>query len=379
VNKKSFAPILALAVALLTLFVSVSAQTKTATAAVAPTSTATTLNMLPPSDVVAFINIRALLDDAVPKVLADNPVKLAEINAQIDKIKTQTGIDVRSFENIAVGMRYQHPSANVTTADTVVIAHGTFNAGALIAAGRIAATGKYREEKYQGATLYIFNLNNQMNVEGLFSMKIKELAVTSPDANTLVMGEPVAVRATIDANKTPGHVNNDLVQLATRASGAVLGFSANVPQSLTSSTDFGNPEITKIVGSIRQCYGALSTTSNGFGLLVAARTETADQARALSDTLNALKQFGAMVIPQLPPDTGKIAQNALDSMKIGAAGNEASLNLEVSQADITTLMRTLQTKQKPPAVNPNEKFGDPRSPVVQPQPKQDSGNSGQKP
>lgn len=330
--------------------------------------------MLPPSDVVAFINIKAVLNDAMPKVLADNPAKLAEINAQIDKIKTQTGIDVRSFENIAVGMRYQHPSANVTTADTVVIAHGTFSAGALIAAGRIAATGKYREEKYQGATVYIFNLNNQMNVEGLFNMKIKELAVTSPDANTLVMGELAAVRATIDANKT-GHVNSDLVQLAMRAPDAVLGFSANVPQSLTSSADFGNPEITKIVNSIRQCYGALSTTVNGFGVLIAARTETADQARVLSDTLTALKQFGAMVIPQLPPETGKIAQNALDSLKIGSTGNEASLNLEVSQADITTLMRTLQTKQKPPAARPSEQLAVPQSV----QPKQDSGNSGQKP
>lgn len=377
-NKKSFAPILAFVGALLTLVATVSAQTKTATATVAPTSTATTLNMLPPSDVVAFINLKAVLNDAMPKVLADNPAKLTEVNAEIDKIKTQTGIDVRSFENIAVGMRYQHPSANVTTADTVVIAHGTFNAGALLAVGRIAATGKYREEKYQGATIYIFSLNDQMNVEGLFKMKINELAVTSPDANTLVMGELPAVRATIDANKT-GHVNSDLVQLATRAPDAVLGFSANVPQSLTSSADFGNQEITKIVNSIRQCYGAVSTTANGFGLLIAARTETADQARVLSDTLTALKQFGAMVIPQLPPETGKIAQNALESLKVASTGNEASLNLEVSQSDITTLMRTLKTKQTPPAANPNDKFGDPRSTTVQPQPKQDSGNTGQKP
>jgi hypothetical protein len=357
VNKKSFAPFLALAVALLTLAFAVGAQTKTmtATATTAPATASSILNMLPPSDVVGFVNVKSLLNDALPKVLADNPAKLAEVNAQIDKVKTQTGVDVRSFENIAVGVRYQHPSANDTDAETVVIAHGTFNANAFIAVGRMAAQGKYREEKYQGATLYIFNLNSQLNVKGIYSMKIKELAVTSLNANTLALGDPEAVRATIDANKTPSRTNNDLLQLATREPSAIIGFSANVPQSLTSNVNVGNEEVTKMVNSIRQCYGAVSTTANGFGLLVALRTETPEQAHALSDTLAALKQFGAMVIPKLPPDTGKIAQNALDSMKIASTGNEASLNLEVSQADITTLMHTLQQKPKQDTGASNQK------------------------
>lgn len=368
-NKKSFASFLALAAALLMLVVSVRAQTKTATATAttAPSSSTSTLNMLPPSDVVAFVNVKLLLNDALPKALSDNPAKLAEINSQIDKVRTQTGIDARSFENIAVGLSYRHPSPNVTKAEAVVIAHGTFNANVFLAAGRMAAQGKYREEKYNGATLYIFNLSSQMNIEGLFNMKINELAVYSPDANTLVLGEPDAVRAAIDANRTPGRINSDLVQLATRAPSAVLAFSANVPQSLTSSADFGNAEITKIVNSIRQCYGAVSTTANGFGLLVAARTETPEQAHALSDTLTALKQFGAMVIPQLPPDTGKIAQNALDNMKIGSTGNEASLNLEISQADITTLMRAMQPKPKQ-ETTPDNKLGDPRTQSPQQKP-----------
>jgi len=331
--------------------------------------------MLPPSDVVVSINIKRLINDGLPKFFADNPAKLAEFNAHIDKIKTQTGLDVRSFEEIVVGMRYQHPSPNVTKADTVVLAHGTFNAGALIAVGRMAAQGKYREEKYNGATIYIYSLNSQMNLHGFFNMKINDLAVTSLDANTLILGEPASVRATIDANKTPGHVNNDLIQLATRAPNALLGFSANVPPSLTASADLGNPEITKIVGSIHQAYGALSTTADGFGLLAVARTETPDQAKVLSDTLAALKQFGGMVIPQLPAETGKIAQNVLDSLKITASGNETLLNLEVRQADISTLMRSLQPKPK--QAGANDRFGDPRS--QSPQPKQDSAVSNQKP
>jgi hypothetical protein len=341
VNKKSFALFLALAVALISNAASTGAQTRQATA---QASSAAPLNLLPPSDFLAFVNVKRLLNEAAPKVLADNPAKLAQFNAEIDKFKTQTGIDARSFESIAVGMRYQHPSPNITTTDTVVIARGTFNSGALLAAARLATQGRYQEEKYNGATLYTFKIQDQVKMLGLFNMRVGEVAATALDANTLVIGEPVSVRATLDANKAPSRVNNDLVQLAMRTPSALMGFSANVPPTLTATADFGNAEISKIIGSIRQAYGAVSTTANGFDLLTIARTEKPDQAQALSETLGALKQFGGMLVTQLPPETGKLAQSALDSLKIAAAGNETSISFELRQADISTLMRVLQPK-----------------------------------
>jgi len=344
---------LAVVAALIPSAFSVGAQTRntspTKTPATATASSIAPLNLLPPSDVVVSVNLKRWINEALPKFFSDNPAKLAEFNAEMDRIRTQTGVDIRSFESVAIGVRYQHPSPNITTTDEVAIVQGTFDAGAYLAAARLAAKGKYREEKYNGATIYIINVNDQMNLSGLFKMKINELAVTSFDSNTLIFGAPATVRATLDANKTPSRVNNALIQLATRTPNALIGFGANVPPSLTVKADFGNPEITKIIASVRQAYGAISTTSNGFGFLAVARTETPDEAKTLSDTLAALKQFGAMVIPQLPPETRKVAQNALDSLKIAASGNETSLNVEISQADISTLMHTTKTK---PGGNP---------------------------
>lgn len=335
-----------LVAALITSAVSTGAQTKSAakTATAAPTSAAAPLNLLPPSDFVAFVNVRRLITEAAPKVLADNPAKLAEFNADIDKFKTQTGIDARAFEEIAVGMRYQHPTPKITTTDMVVIAHGTFNAGALLAAARLATQGRYQEEKYNGTTLYTFKIQDQVKMLGLFNMRVGEVAAAVLGTNTLVIGEPASVRATLDAGRTPSHVNNDLIQLATRTPSALMAFSANVPPSLTATADFGNDEITKIVGSIRQAYGTVSTTPDGFDLSGVARTEKPEQAQALSETLGALKQFGGMLVTQLPPETGKLAQSALDSLKITAAGNETSVRFELRQADISTLMRVLQPK-----------------------------------
>jgi hypothetical protein len=256
----------------------------------------------------------------------------------------QTGLDVRSFETIAVGLRYQNPAPGVTTADTVLIASGSFNAGALIAAGRLASKGKYQEQKYNDATIYLFSINDQLNIPGVMNMRVKELAVTTLGTNNLVIGELSAVRATLDANKTRRNVNADLINLATRTPSALMGFSANVPPSLSKGVSVGNDEISKLVGSIRQAYGAVGTTANGFDLTAIARTENAGQAVSLSETLTALKQFGGVLVGQLPAETRGMAQSALDSLKIGAQGNETSIRFELQQADITTLMRVLQPK-----------------------------------
>ncbi len=342
-NKKSFALFLALSVALISFAITGGAQTGTHPA-LAQASSIAPLNLLPPSDLVAFVNVKRLINDAAPKVLADNPAKLAEFNAAIDKLKMQTGLDARSFESIAIGLRYQHPSPGVTTADTVLIASGTFNAGALVAAGRLASKGKYQEQKYADATIYIFSINDQVNIPGVMNMRVKEMAVTTLGTNNLVIGELAAVKATLDANKTRGKVNTDLVGLATRTPNALMGFSANVPPSLTKGLNVGNDEIGKLVGSIRQAYGAVGTTANGFDLMAIARTENAGQAVSLSETLTSLKQFGGMLVGQLPAETRELAQSALDSLKIGAQGNETSLRFELQQADITTLMRVLQPK-----------------------------------
>ncbi|HEV7844189.1 MAG TPA: hypothetical protein VGO69_10875 [Pyrinomonadaceae bacterium] len=346
VIKKSFALFLALSFALISLAAAGVAQTKPVAAAAATTTQASmnsSLRLLPPSDLVAFVNVKRLITEAAPKVFADNPTKLAEFNADIDQFKTKTGLDARSFTTIAVGLRYQHPSPGITTADTVVIANGTFNAGVLLAAARLASQGKYQEQKYKDATIYIFSVNDTVNIPGLVNMKVKELAVTTIDANTLALGELAAVRATLD-NKSRAGVNNDLINLATRSPNALIGFSANVPPSLSQGVNVGNDEIGKLVGSIRQAYGAIGTTTGGFDMLAVARTENAGQAQSLSDTISSLKQFGGILVGQLPVETGKVAQNALDNLKIGAQGNETSIKLELQQADIQTLMRVLKPK-----------------------------------
>ena len=82
--------------------------------------------------------------------------KLAELNTRIDSFKTRTGLDPRSFDQIAIGVRYTYPTEGITKLVTAALARGTFSAGAMVAAGRLAANGKYREENTR-ARVFIFS------------------------------------------------------------------------------------------------------------------------------------------------------------------------------------------------------------------------------
>ena len=299
----------------------------------------TLLAALPQSDAVALVNVRLLLDQAVPKMLAENPGKLAQVNAELEKFKTRTGIDPRSFDQLAVGMRYTYPSAGISKIESVVLARGTFNANAFVAAGRIAANGKYREEKYQGHTIYIFTLAEQMKVFGLFNMKVNDLAVTPLSNNVLALGTPSAVRGAIDAGKARRGVNQELIELATRDPNAAIGFGGNVTPELLKTINLSNDAIVKDISTIRQVYGTVGVTASDVEMFLAARTLNPDSAKNLGQTLEGLKQLGAFFVGHMPAPKGTVARTALDNLKITTQGNELQIRTAVAQADLAPLMR----------------------------------------
>jgi len=293
---------------------------------------------LPESDAVAQVKVKQLLNEAMPRILAGNPAKLAEANASIDRFKERTGLDARMFQQIALGVRFTYPSDGVTKAQTVALANGTFSSAAMVAAGRVASNGKYREEKYRDKTIYIFTLDENIRLLGVFDVRITELAAAPMDTNTLALGNPEGVRAVIDAGRQRKAANAELIALATRDPNAVIGFGANMSEQLVSNLDIGNAPIAADLKTLRQVYGSVSTTATDLELFLAARAVNAQAARSLGDTLEGLKQFGALLVGRLSGAKGVLAKSALSNLKIVADANELQLRTSVAQAQVGPLL-----------------------------------------
>ncbi|HEX8475632.1 MAG TPA: hypothetical protein VF666_16535 [Pyrinomonadaceae bacterium] len=342
-RRNFYVSLLALALSALALVIPANAQQTRSGAQRSSAANAGAVVPLPESDGVMFVDMRRLLTEAMPQVLAGNPTKLAEVNADIEQFKQRTGIDPRSFDRLAVGVRFTNPSADVTKIDHIVaIANGTFNPGVLAAAGRIAAKGKYQETKHGGKTVYVFNLAEQIKMFGILKMRVGELAMSVLDANTLVVGEPAGVRAAIDANAGRGRINPEIVALARRNPNAIVGFGANMPQSLVGKVEeFGSDEVARSVASIRQLYGSLGTsaTPSGYESLLVMKTATADDARSLGNVVEALKPMASFAAAQLTGDKGKLVQKLAQSLKVQTEGNEVLLRLDFAQTDVAMMLR----------------------------------------
>jgi hypothetical protein len=295
---------------------------------------------LPASDAVMMIDLRKLLTEIMPRSLASDPQRLAQVNADIEQFKTRTGLDARAFDSLTVGARLVPlPSGAIKIDNVTAIARGTLRADALIAAARTAAKDALSEQTYAGKTIYVASINDQLKLFGLLKTHVKDLAFVVLDANTLALGEPLDVRAAIDAQAGRGRADLTMLNFP-RGAGDFVAFAGNVPAGLLTGMDTGLPNVDRAVASIRSFYGSIGSTPAGAQLMTTLRAQTVADAKQLFETAEALRQVAPGLIT-VAGAKGKFAQSAINSLKITTKGNEVQLRLEVPQADIAALLRAL--------------------------------------
>lgn len=303
------------------------------------TKTADIFSFVPASDGVVVVDASRLLNETLPRVFAGDAAKLAQINSELDKFKTDTGIDPRAFERVVVSARYTYPSPAVTKLEPVAIAQGKFDASAVTLAARLSGKGKVREEKYRGATIIVLSINDDMKLFGLWNMRVRDLAITALNANTVAIGTPATVRTVIDAGRTPRRDSIELVSLATRDRQAVIGFGANVTKALWSNMNLGTDAIAQAVGSIRKAYGSVGTTATDVAVTIVARTETPAAAKELGDTLTGLKQLAGLLVMSMKADRRVLAQSAVANLTINARTNEVEIRTQVAAANLASVIK----------------------------------------
>ena len=321
------------------LAISVSGQTARR-AAQAPAS-ASLAASLPPSETVALVKVKRLLDEGLPAMLASNPTKLAEVNARIENFKRRTGIDPRAFDELALGLGYEYLPSGAMKVTTVGLAHGTFSPASLVAAARGAAAGKHREEKYQGKTIHVFTLDEQLKIFGVLDLKVRELAIAPLNANTIALGDVKRVRSAIDASRGNRRANAELISLASQNANAIVGFGGNVSPQLLSHLRIGNDAVAKDLASVRQIYGFVGMTERDVEVLAAARTADPNSARSLGATVEGLTAFAGLFANRLPAARAALAKSALGNLKVTVQGNDLQLRTAVAQADVGPVIRGL--------------------------------------
>lgn len=305
--------------------------------------------LLPASDGIMTLDVRRLLNDALPQILSANQPKLGQIMGKIDEVKTKTGIDLKRFEQVAVGIRNKQVSATKIDFEPVILARGTYDAGQLVELAKLASKGEYREEKIGDRTIYVFSpkemvKDNQPPPKSSFPGKLidkmlinldGEFALASYDVNTLVLGSLPRVRETLEG-KT--RVNDQLLELVYRDQTAVMSFGANMPAGMSRILDLDNAEIDKNIDVIKQIYGTMNVTGTSTNVLVTARASKADQAKELETFMKSMAEIGRLLIGGTKGADKQVYARMLDNARISRTGNEVMLDLQVPQSDVDILL-----------------------------------------
>lgn len=309
--------------------------------------------LLPATDGIVTVDVKRFFSSALPKALSANQPLLAKVMAHIDEMKAKTGIDIRQFDYVAAGVTAKQIAGTKYDVDPIVIARGQISSGALLGAAKLAANGKYREEKVGDKVIYTFSAkdladrakqqvgaaSNSTADKVTGSLSFNEIAVTALDANTIAFGEPALVRQTVG---TKSSASADLIALLGKKEASVMSFAAKMPNGMSAFLPLENDELGKNIDAIRYVYGSTDFAGDAATLNVTARTLQDTQAKVLLETLEGLQVIGKAFLGGAKGEDKQVLARLIDGAKFSASGNEVMLNLQVPQSDIDILVAGLK-------------------------------------
>ncbi len=305
--------------------------------------------LLPESDAVMTFDSKRFMSEALPQILSGNQPMLSNILGKVDEMKAKIGIDLRQFEQVAVGVSAVKIKNNEYDFEPVALARGQINAAALVAVAKVAAKGKYREEKIGDKIVYIFAVKelaeqnkpqtNDAKKNEMFDKIIgklsREVAVTALDSNTLAFGTLPRVRQTLEA-KT--RIGADITNLLYKKQTSVMNMAAKVPNGMSAFLPLDNDELGKNIDAIQYVYGAMDVSGANTSVQLTAKTRQNTQAQGLLETLEGLQIVGKAILGGSKGADKQVYTRMIENAKFSRNLNEITLDLDVPQNDIDVLI-----------------------------------------
>jgi hypothetical protein len=305
------------------------------------------LGALPASDGVFVINVQALLQKAMPRVLP--PEAVTELDSMGEFLRAQIGVDLRRLSSVAIGFRMLPFITSRQLPEYYAVLKGAFNSELLVKALRKSNSKALREEEYRDYRIYVFDLDAILGAPGApVPSLFRGLALVILNDTTLAVGSLDNVRRTIDASDGQARINSQLVKLATLSPDALITFAAinlkaKDPGLMTTRWHTAD-ELTQALEAIDQLSASLTMKTEGFEFLLFARTGSARQAEVLKDLLLPLIRRSADSIPDAR------LRVVVEALQVTTEDNVLHARAEISQTLVATLIKESQATPPPPHI-----------------------------
>jgi hypothetical protein len=305
------------------------------------------LSMMPATDGIAVMDASRFFSEAMPRLMsADQPI-FNQFFATLRSIETETRIDLRKFDQVAVSVAYKRMADGRTDYQPVVLASGPASAATIATALQKAPVEGSRQETIGGKTVYIFKVDaNAAAKKAPAAGKAKlggilntEMAVASLDATTVVAGPLHRVRETIEK---PRPVSPELTSLLERNVGSVVSFAMQKPPMIASLIPSELDTLGASLDAIRMMYGSMETTPAGMQLNVSARTAKASNAATLREAISDLQTLGKMIFGSSKRSDQQMYGRLISSATVRSVGTDVTMSLSVAYTDVNQLLGMLK-------------------------------------
>lgn len=305
------------------------------------------LDALPDGTAVAVIDFQKIAGSSL----------WAAINAQ-DKLKSEIDKAQSEMANVGVTLSDVHTVALVFSSglnSPTVAVSGGFDQNGLLERLRTSPRVSLTSEKYKGIDIY-----KARSVAA--HSESKDLSATGParagktsaakdgtsfvfyDASTLVAGSSQAVRASVDVKTgaIPGLTQNtQLSEALAQNPAAAIRFALTLTPAMTNGLKSGDLPVD--FSSIRLVFGSIDVGS-GIDLNATLRSDNAENAKAMSEKLNALLTMASGLLGSMTdPKMASIAE-ALKTVTVTAADADVKITGNLPMALLNSLM-SMSTKK----------------------------------
>jgi hypothetical protein len=335
------------------------ATAQNASTATAPASSSQTLLSslanLPESDILIYVNLQRILNEAVPKVMPEKDV--ANMRSAFNEIRQNAGIDPSRVAYIVIAVRFRKPSAelNFVPPEFMVVSSGDFSADSLMILAKVAAKDKLRDEKYGSKTLGVLTIEaiaKQTETNPLLR-SFSEMAIVPLNANSIAVGTTGYLKAAVDAADGRGRISTESLNSLLRDPSALLSISGSPLTSFSKS--FGllgtetNTRDSRCDSKFGDFYAAITMDATNFMLRGAMNADNPDTAKIIKSLLSDLLQQAAGSVPD------RNAQSVLKTLSITPQDSEVVLRADIPQQMIIEFIRgQVKPKQEvsPPVKTP---------------------------
>jgi hypothetical protein len=300
-------------------------------------------NAVPDSDLVAYVNVRKIVNDAVPRIAGDDAAAKKNLEHGFDELWAYTGLQARQISRAVIGAKFVGKGLDMDIQQMVVIAEGQFNYSDVKAANKLPHRDA-REEKYGTYTLFIFHPyeeptdNKDANAKDKNDKKDQEFAIVPLGPDLIAGGNLDAVKRTVDAfHDEKGRANAELVARARNAPGALVVMIVRVPGNFVRSTwpDGSAGRLGRLLSSIKDVRTTLSLGKQGFPVAVEIRSNSAASAIDLRCVIESIRTLADLI---LTGESGQAFRKQIDDLKISSEKNRVLVRTELTVATMRSIV-----------------------------------------